>query len=263
MSLTPPHPQYHRANLTFRSSRSASHGRSVTGSAQRVLLVDDDADLCAMLGEYLTGAGLEISTVHDGMQALEAVARMPPDVLVLDVSMPGMDGFEVLRRLHAITSVPVLFLTGRDEDDDRVHGLDLGADDYLTKPFNSRELLARIHAILRRTGSVRSERLLRIGLLCMDCRAQQATVNGVPVPLTHAEFRILEILAEHAGKVVTRSELMRLALGRAYLGLDRSIDTHVSALRRKLGPEFELTTPLQSARGLGYVMRTPSRTTGA
>ncbi len=262
MTLVARTTSFHPA-LRMSPARATRFGPRTDGAAHRVLLVDDDAELCAMLGEYLTRAGLEVAAAQDGPTALEAAGQLPPDILILDVSMPGMSGFEVLRHLHRRSSVPVLFLTGRDEDVDRVHGLDLGADDYITKPFNSRELLARIHAILRRTGAVRAERNLSVGLLHMDGAARLASVDGTPIELTNAEYRILEILAERAGQVVSRTELMRLALGRPYLGLDRSIDTHVSSLRRKLGAEFERTTPLQSARGLGYIMRGPGRSAGA
>jgi DNA-binding response OmpR family regulator len=169
--------------------------------------------------------------------------------------MPGMDGFAVLQRLRERGHTPVLFLTGRDEDADRVHGLDLGADDYLTKPFNSRELLARIHAILRRTSAVlRAGGKLDLGALQIDATSRCVSVAGDVVGLTDAEYRVLEVLANQAGQVVSRAQLTRIALGRPYLGLDRSIDTHVSALRRKLGPTFEKHMTLQSVRGMGYVL---------
>jgi two-component system, OmpR family, response regulator CpxR len=247
------------AVLALRTVRRASYGPRMNTSAHRVLLVDDDSELCGMLGEYLSRAGLEVTSASDGNMALEVAVQSVPDLLILDVSMPGMDGFEVMRRLHQHSHVPVIFLTGRDEDADRVRGLDLGADDYLTKPFNSRELLARVHAILRRTGATRPDRVIEVGPLRMDGGTRRVTVLEQSIELTNAEYRILEILADRVGQVVSRTDLMRLALGRPYLGLDRSIDTHVSSLRRKLGPDFERSTPLQSARGLGYIMRGPGK----
>ncbi len=177
--------------------------------------------------------------------------------MLLDVTMPSLGGFDVLRRLRGDSDLPVLMLTARDDFSDRVHGLELGADDYLTKPFNARELVARINAILRRAKSgtpADVPETLHLGLISLDTGLRRAKVGEEAVTLTDAEFRILELLVRSAGRVVTRSEITRRALGRKRMGLDRSVDTHVSTLRRKLGAGIEDTTPILGVRGAGYMM---------
>jgi len=224
----------------------------------RVLVVDDDTEMCAMLKEYLSKEQFEVSLAHDGVTALRLVDESMPDIVLLDVTMPSLGGFDVLRRLRGDTDLPVLMLTARDDFSDRVHGLELGADDYLTKPFNARELVARINAILRRAkaGAVSNDvpEVLHLGVLTLETGLRRAKVNDEAVALTDAEFRILELLVRSAGRVVTRSEITRRALGRKRLGLDRSVDTHVSNLRRKLGPQIEESTPILGVRGAGYMM---------
>lgn len=223
----------------------------------RVLVVDDDREMCAMLREYLAKEQFDVHLAHDGDAALEAVAARRPDIVLLDVSMPARGGFEVLRQLRSESDLPVLMLTARDEYGDRVHGLELGADDYLTKPFNARELVARIHAILRRVQSGAQHEMpevLQAGLLKLETGLRRVKIGDEPVPLTDAEFRILELLVRSAGRVVTRGEITKRALGRKLIGLDRSVDTHVSNLRRKLGARVEETTPILGVRGAGYML---------
>ena len=223
----------------------------------RVLVVDDDLEMCAMLKEYLSKEQFDVDLAHDGDAALAAIASRKPDIMLLDVAMPSRGGFEVLRALRGESDLPVLMLTARDEYGDRVHGLELGADDYLTKPFNARELVARIHAILRRTqGGTQQEtpEVLRVGLLTLETGLRRAKIGEELVALTDAEFRILELLVRNAGQVVTRNEITRRALGRKLVGLDRSVDTHVSNVRRKLGPRIEETTPILGVRGAGYML---------
>lgn len=223
-----------------------------------VLIVDDDGELRTMLREYLIHEQFEVDAVGDGPAALRWLDRQRPDILLLDVTMPGVNGFEVLRRVRgSMSQIPVLMLTARDDDVDRILGLELGADDYLTKPFNPRELLARIHAILRRTQGepqATSPETLCIGRITLETGLHAARVDGQPVALTDAEFRVLEVLVRSAGRVVSRSELTERALGRRHVGLDRSVDTHVSNLRRKLGPRVEDTTPIRGVRGAGYLL---------
>ncbi|MFO1406119.1 MAG: response regulator transcription factor [Steroidobacteraceae bacterium] len=226
-----------------------------------VLIVDDDAELRSMLGEYLANEQIEVDTAPDGATALRMLERQRPDLLLLDVTMPGMNGFELLRRVRDRWPVPVLMLTARDDVVDRVLGLELGADDYLTKPFNGRELLARIHAVLRRAqGAMAGTAAETIGLgrLALDTGMHQARVDGTAVPLTDAEYRVLEVLVRNAGRVVSRAELTQKALGRRHLGLDRSVDTHVSNLRRKLGTAVEQSTPIMGVRGAGYMIGQPA-----
>jgi DNA-binding response OmpR family regulator len=225
-----------------------------------VLIVDDDAELCGMLGEYLANEQIEVDTAADGAAALRVLERQRPDLVLLDVTMPGLSGFEVLRRLREKWPVPVLMLTARDDVVDRVLGLELGADDYLTKPFNGRELLARIHAVLRRTQGglpAATPEALELGHLALDTGMHAARVGGEPVALTDAEYRVLEVLVRNAGRIVSRAELTQKALGRRHLGLDRSVDTHVSNLRRKLGPAVEQSTPIFGVRGAGYMIGQP------
>jgi two-component system, OmpR family, response regulator len=224
----------------------------------RVLVVDDDLEMCGMLREYLSKEQFDVALAHDGDAALQAIAAERPDIVLLDVSMPSRGGFEVLRQLRGDSDLPVLMLTARDEYGDRVHGLELGADDYLTKPFNARELVARIHAILRRVrgGGAQHEapEVLRVGLLTLETGLRRVKIEDAPVVLTDAEFRILELLVRSAGRVVTRGEITKRALGRKHLGLDRSVDTHMSNLRRKLGARIEATTPILGVRGAGYML---------
>jgi two-component system, OmpR family, response regulator CpxR len=227
----------------------------------RVLVVDDDREMCAMLEEYLAKEQFDVELAHNGDTALQVVAERRPDIMLLDVSMPSLGGFEVLRKVRGESELPVLMLTARDDHGDRIHGLELGADDYLTKPFNARELVARIHAILRRSQSssatpTEPPEVLRMGLLTLETGMRRVKVGDDGVPLTDAEFRILELLVRSAGRVVTRSEITRRALGRRLLGLDRSVDTHVSNLRRKLGSRIEASTPILGVRGAGYMLGT-------
>lgn len=226
--------------------------------AQRfqVLIVDDDPELRSMLRQYLENERFDVLAAEDGASALGELERRKPDIVVLDVSMPGATGFDVLKRVRAESSLPVLMLTARDDEVDRILGLELGADDYLTKPFNARELVARIRTILRRAHAAPADapEKLTVGLITLDTGLRRATVEGDPVALTDAEYRVLELLVRSAGRVVTRSEITRRALGRRHLGLDRSVDTHISNLRRKLGERIEATTPILGVRGAGYVL---------
>jgi DNA-binding response OmpR family regulator len=225
------------------------------------LIVDDDSELRAMLTEYLANEQIEVDVAADGVAALRSIERQRPDLVLLDVTMPGLNGFDVLRRLREKWRVPVLMLTARDDVVDRVLGLELGADDYLTKPFNGRELLARVHAVLRRSQSGMSggePEVLRIGSLSLETGLHEASVGEEAVNLTDAEFRVLEVLVRNAGRVVSRAELTMKALGRRHVGLDRSVDTHVSNLRRKLGAAVEQSTPILGVRGAGYMIGLPS-----
>jgi two-component system, OmpR family, response regulator len=223
-------------------------------------VVDDDATLVALLAQYLTFSGLEVHTARGGPEALALCDSLRPDLMILDVSMPGMDGFEVLRRLRSRHGLPVLFLTARDDEIDRIMGLEAGADDYLTKPFSSRELLARIHAILRRATVGVAGTSVSLGALSLDRGSRVVRMGSQKVDLTDAEYRILEALALRAGHVVSRAELSQIALGKPHVGLERSVDTHVSTLRRKLGPVQDGTSPLVSVRNQGYLLRKPDAT---
>jgi DNA-binding response OmpR family regulator len=220
-----------------------------------LLVVDDDQGLCAMLVEYLTLEGFSAVTAGSGPAGLEQLTRNPVDLVILDVMLPELSGFEVLRRIRALSRVPVIMLTARGEEVDRIVGLEMGADDYLANPFSPRELVARIRAVLRRIpgdGSA-AESTIQWGPLRLDLRARRAEVAEHDLELTSAELRILELLVRADTRTVTRDELMLQALGRRLLPTDRSLDTHVSNLRRKLQRHTERVS-VQSVRGSGYAL---------
>ena len=223
----------------------------------RVLLVDDDRELCQMLAEYLVAENFEVHSVHDGAEALREVMRHSYEILILDVMLPSVSGFEVLRELDAATAPPVLMLTARGEDVDRIVGLELGADDYLAKPSNPRELVARLRAILRRSGNRAERRLpdnVEVGPIKLNMANHQVRVAGVTVTLTGAELRVLELLMRSAGQVISRESLTEQALGRKLTAYDRSIDTHISNLRRKLDLEAGRNPEIKNVRGSGYTL---------
>ncbi len=236
---------------------------SVTES-RRVLVVDDDRELCELLERYLGGEGFVVESVSDGETGIARAAAGVADVIVLDVMLPGLDGFETLRRIRAACNVPVLMLTARGDEVDRIVGLEIGADDYLPKPFNPRELAARLRAILRRAGSdgtlgTSEPRVLRVDDLELDLGARTASCGGVPVRLTGTEFSLLELLSRNAGQVMTREQLSREVLERRPSAFDRSLDVHVSNLRRKLGPRADGDERIKTVRGRGYVMTVRAR----
>ena len=209
-----------------------------------------------MLVEYLSPEGFAAETVGTGPAALERVGRGGLDLIVLDVMLPELSGFEVLRRLRAVSRVPVIMLTARGEEVDRVIGLELGADDYLAKPFSPRELVARVRAVLRRIATdpqALASGVVSWGPLKLDLRARRAEVDGTDLELTAAELRILELLVRADTRTVSREDLMQQALGRRLLPTDRSLDTHVSNLRRKLSKLTDRITVL-SVRGSGYAL---------
>jgi DNA-binding response OmpR family regulator len=219
----------------------------------RVLIVDDDVELCKLLTERLSTEGFVIEAVHDGPHGLERALSMDHDLVVLDLMLPGMGGLDVLRRLRAQSPVPVLILTARDEDVERILGLEIGADDYVPKPFNPRELIARIRAILRRTARVAtSAGPLVVGDLRLDPAAREAWLNDTPLDLTSVEFTLLEVLLRNVGRVLTREHLTEVVLGRKLGSFDRVIDVHVSNVRRKLGPA-QSGERIKAVRGSGYL----------
>ena len=229
---------------------------------QRILVLDDDVELCDLLGEYLGKEGFDVAMAHDGLVGLERALQSDPDLVILDVMLPALSGFEVLRCLREQSRVPVLMLTARGEDVDRIVGLEMGADDYLAKPFNPRELIARIRAIQRRaTGGPRvpatgvAPATVTVGDVELDPGSRSVRRGAAEVELTSVEFSILEALMRSAGHVVTRDELARQALGRAHSVYDRSVDVHVSSLRRKLGARAGETERIKTVRGVGYVLR--------
>ena len=226
---------------------------------ERILIVDDDEELCSLVTRYLKSEGFAADAVHNGLQGAERALADHYVLVVLDVMLPGANGFDVLRQIRRKSAVPVLMLTARGDDVDRIVGLEIGADDYLPKPFNPRELVARIRAVLRRTQAPpvvvpESEaEHLRVGDIELDIAARLVRRDSEAIDLTGAEFDLLTILLRNAGQVVTREELVRHVLGRSLTPLDRSIDTLVSNLRRKLGHSRDGVERIKSLRGIGYV----------
>lgn len=219
----------------------------------RVLIVDDDIQLCRLLAERLGTEGFSIETVNDGIRGLERALSLEHALVVLDLMLPGMGGLDLLRRLRAKSPVPVLILTARGEDIDKILGLEIGADDYVPKPFNPRELIARIRAILRRTSRAAvAAGPLVAGDLRLHPDAREAWLNDEPLDLTSVEFTLLEALLRDAGHVLTRELLTETVLGRKLGPFDRVIDVHISNIRKKLGPS-EHGQRIKSVRGSGYL----------
>ena len=221
---------------------------------EEVLLIDDDVELCSMLTEYLGKNGFLVRAAHRGDTGLRAAQQHPWALILLDVMLPGMDGFEVLKRIRAESPVNVLLLTARGEDVDRIVGLEIGADDYLPKPFNPRELLARMRAVLRRNVAphLPQPAVLRVHDLELDPAARKALKGETKLELTDVEFGLLEALMRSPGKVIDREELSRAVLGRPFDPFDRSLDMHVSRLRRKLAKEDAEEDRVKTIRGVGY-----------
>jgi len=227
----------------------------------RVLIIDDDEKLVDLVREYLEPHGFDTTAAHDGETGLETLGRLEPDLLILDVMLPGLDGFEVCRRARATSSVPILMLTARGEETDRIVGLELGADDYLPKPFNPRELLARIKAILRRaesTAEASSGDRIEAGPVLLDMGTRTVTVRGELVELTTAEFDLLRILMSAAGRVLSRDQLMEQLHGTSWSYYDRSIDVHVSRIRQKIEENPRRPRLLKTVRSVGYQFTRPT-----
>ncbi len=227
----------------------------------RVLLIDDDRELCALVREYLGEEGFEVQARHRPVPAVEEACSGQYQLVVLDVMLPEINGFEALRRIRSRCAVPVLMLTARGEEVDRIVGLEIGADDYLPKPFNPRELMARIRAVLRRAGGASeaepAERL-EVGDVQLYRPARTVTCSGEAVELTAVQFDLLAELLQSAGQVLPREDLSRQVLGREFRPYDRSLDVHVSHLRRKLGPNPDGSERIRSVRGVGYLYTRPA-----
>ncbi len=217
-----------------------------------ILLIEDDAELAALIHEFLSPHDLSLMVAHTGSEGLAKALEGAFDMVILDVMLPEMDGFEVLRNLRRRSSVPVIMLTARTEHGDRITGLNAGADDYLPKPFDPDELLARIHAVLRRTGrgSALKPELLEANGVRMNAGTRQVLRDGSPIDVTSIEYDILEVLVRSAGRVVSRDDLARFLYGRQANPLERALDVHVSHLRKKLERGREL---IRTVRGVGYL----------
>ncbi|MGQ1795821.1 response regulator transcription factor [Kocuria oceani] len=224
--------------------------------AGRVLVVDDEKPLAQMIATYLTRAGYDVATAHTGPEAVEAARAQAPDVVVLDLGLPGLDGIEVCRRIRGFSECYVLMLTARGDEDDKLSGLAAGADDYITKPFSVRELVARVAAVLRRprTTVTAVEPARVFGELTVDLTAHEARVGGEPVALTRTEFDLLAALTARPQQALTRRQLIDTVWDPAWVGDERIVDVHIGHLRRKLGEDQ--TTFIDTVRGVGYRMVT-------
>ncbi|MFO0747295.1 MAG: response regulator transcription factor [Myxococcota bacterium] len=230
-----------------------------TGARTPVLMVEDDPRLAALVREYLEQNGFEVEVVADGARVLDALRRKKAEVVLLDLMLPGLDGLEVCRRIRAepaLAQVAIIMATARGDDVDKIVGLELGADDYLAKPYNPRELVARIRAVLRRAVAVRAAPAERIavGELAIDLGARVVTVGARAVALTFFEFELLVVLARAAGRVLSREHLYDVLKGEAFESFDRSIDVHVSKLRAKLEADPKAPKWIRTVRGVGYVL---------
>jgi DNA-binding response OmpR family regulator len=225
-------------------------------------MIDDDPSLSEMVGEYLRSNGLEFISALDGESGLHALETEHIDALLLDVMLPDLDGFEICRRVRERSSIPIIMLTARGDETDRIVGLEIGADDYLPKPFNPRELLARLRAVLRRskTSDLGRSSMLHFGRLEIDCDARLVRLDGEPCALTGHQFDILRVLAESAGRVLSRDQIMQRLQGRDVGAFDRSIDIHVSRIRAAIEDDPKSPRRLMTVRGTGYVFaRHPDR----
>jgi two-component system alkaline phosphatase synthesis response regulator PhoP len=227
--------------------------------AQRILVVDDDRQIVRLVRSYLEQANYQVLTAYDGETALHTVRRERPDLLVLDVMLPDRDGWDILRVVRgddALVNLPIIMLTARVEDADKIVGLELGADDYITKPFNPREVVARVRAVLRRAaGGPARPQVLQVGKLRMDVDRHEVAVHGEPVDLTLTEFDLLKLLMENPGHAFTRLELIEQGLGYSYAGMERTVDSHIKNLRKKVEPDPNAPTYIETVYGVGYRLR--------
>jgi two-component system alkaline phosphatase synthesis response regulator PhoP len=218
-----------------------------------ILVVDDEPKIVKLARDYLERGGFQVTTAADGASALAGARADKPDLIVLDLNLPGMDGLDVCRQLRRESDVPIIMLTARVEETDRLIGLELGADDYIVKPFSPRELVARVRAVLRRAqGGVLQPGIIRAGALEIDLDGHRASVAGEPLHLTRIEFKLLAFLAQHPGQAFSRQRLLDQLHGHSHDGFDRSIDAHIKNLRRKIEPDPADPTYILTVYGIGY-----------
>lgn len=225
----------------------------------RILVVDDDKKIVRLVRSYLEQANFQVLTAYDGEGALHIIRRDRPDLVVLDLMLPDRDGWEITRLVRsdpALAKLPIVMLTARVEDTDKIIGLELGADDYIAKPFNPREVVARVRAVLRRaTDSPAPLQTLQVGELSLDLERHRVAVSDEPIELTPTEFDLLSMMMEHPGRAFTRLELIEKGLGYAYSGMERTIDAHIKNLRKKIGVDTEDPAYIETIYGVGYRLR--------
>lgn len=219
---------------------------------KRVLVVDDDAKTVDLVRLYLSRDGYRVQAAYEGHEALRLARETNPDIIVLDLMLPGINGLDICRRIRRESDVPIIMLTARTTDQDRLAGLDVGADDYVSKPFSPRELAARVRAVLRRLPGERGPDKVRRGDLVMDFIRHEASIDGRPLNLTAIEFKLLGVLAREPGRVFSRAQLIDRALGYDYAGLDRTVDVHILNVRRKLEPGVRGSSYIKTVYGAGY-----------
>ena len=225
---------------------------------ERILVVDDDKEIVRLLRSYLEKAGYQVFVAYDGATALHVLRREEPDLLILDLMLPDQDGWDITRTIRSdarLAATPIIMLTARVEDSDKIVGLEIGADDYVTKPFNPQEVVARVRALLRRSHleqGIATSQVLQVGALRLDPARRTVTRSGEPVDLTPSEFELLHVLMKSPGYVFTRDELLDKALGYTYEGMGRTLDSHIKNLRRKIEPNPKKPTYIQTIYGVGY-----------
>lgn len=221
--------------------------------ADKILIIEDEHQIARLVRLYLEEAGFAGVEVHSGEQAIPAFRQEQPDLVILDLNLPGKDGLDICRELRRVSEVPIIMLTARSEEADRLIGLELGADDYVVKPFSPREVVARVRAVLRRTsGREKAPDMLRVGTLTLDLAGYRALVGGASLSLTPSEFEILSALARNAGRVLTRLQLLEETQGMAYEGYERTIDQHIKNLRHKIEDDAGHERLIQTVHGVGY-----------
>ena len=226
----------------------------------KVLIIDDDEKLCKLLKEYLEENGFHVNTLPDGSEALQTIGSESPDIVILDIMLPEIDGLDILKEIRRVFRIPIIMLTAKGEDTDRIVGLELGADDYLPKPFNPRELLARMRAIMRRSASEggdgtikEDDHVIRVGNLYLNRAKQAVFIEDNAVELSSTEYKILEVLMKNPNTILSRDQIMNLARGRDFMAFDRSIDVHISKLRAKLEPDPRSPQRIKTVWGTGYM----------
>jgi DNA-binding response OmpR family regulator len=238
----------------------SAHSPQNSGGPKKILVIDDDKKLCRLIADYLSPMGYSVTTVHNGLDGLEKARNGDFDAVILDVMLPGMDGFEVLKQLRKTTELPVLMLTARGDEADRIVGLEMGADDYLPKTFSTRELLARLRAVTRRRKPKADdvlEELIEVGGLSVDLNTRTVTFQKLPLALTPVEFDLLASLAKARGRIKSREQLLDEIRDRNYDVFDRSIDVHISALRKKLNDDPKEPRWIRTVRSAGYMLLNP------
>jgi len=221
--------------------------------AKSILIVEDEEQIVRVVRAYLEQAGYEVLVARNGPEGLMRVRQQRPDLVVLDLMLPGMDGLDVCRAIRRESSTPIIMLTARAEETDKLIGLEIGADDYMTKPFSPRELVARVRAVLRRVGGDEpAETLIRAANVEIDLQAHTVLVHGQSVDLTPTEFDLLVAMARHPGRVLSRAQLLDATLGEVYEGYERTIDVHIKNLRRKIEPDPRAPRYIQTVYGVGY-----------